>query len=181
MKKNIKILTLALSLLLIIGAVIGVTAFADNAPSVEIVRKNISYDGAVKTLYAIDAENIGTGKVAVQFYSVDPSTEGATADYTKFASEKVTLGDAEYDVVFSKGFRPTDLRASIWAVPVIVDGDTVVASGAAVEYSPYIYAMNRFDKEATGDQYALYTALLEYGAAVQRILSTPEAVAANGG
>lgn len=181
MKKNIKILTLALSLLLIIGAVIGVTAFAADAPSVEIVRKNISYDGAVKTLYAIDAENIGTGKVAVQFYSVDPLTEGATADYTKFASEKITLDDAEYDVVFSKGFRPTDLRKSIFAVPVIIDGDKVVAKGAAVEYSPYIYAMNRFDKEATSDQLTLYTALLEYGAAVQRILSTPDQVAANGG
>lgn len=181
MKKNIKILTLALSLLLIIGAVIGVTAFAADAPSVEIVRKNISYDGAVKTLYAIDAENIGTGKVAVQFYSVDPSTEGATADYTKFASEKITLDDAEYDVVFSTGFRPTELRKSIFAVPVIIDGDKVVAKGAAVEYSPYIYAMNRFDKEATSDQLTLYTALLEYGAAVQRILSTPDQVAASGG
>ena len=181
MKKNVKMLTLALSLLLVIGSVIGVTAFAADTPSVEIVRKNISYDGAVKTLYAIEAENIGSGKVAVQFYSVDPSEEGATADYTKLASDKITLGEKEYDVVFSQGFRPTDLRKTIYAVPVILNGSNVIAKGAAVEYSPYIYAMNRFDKEATADQLTLYTALLEYGAAVQRILSTPDEVTANGG
>ena len=168
-------------MLLLIGAVIGITAFADEAPSVEIVRKNISYDGAVKTLYALDAKNVGNGKVGVLFYSVDPADESAEYDYVKYASEKITLGKAEYDVVFSKGFRPTDLRKSIFAVPVIVEGNKVVAKGAAVEYSPYIYAMNRFDQESTADQLALYTALLEYGAAVQRVLSTPAEVAANGG
>ena len=182
MKKNIKIASFVVSMLVFIGAVIGISAFADTAPSVEIMQKNIAYEGAVKTLFAIKAENADGLTIKVNFYDTDPSGEGAVIAYTKGVGAKTTIGDEEYDVVFSEGFRPKELRKSIFAVPVLVDTEgNVVASGKAVEYSPYIYAINRFEKSATADQITLYSALLDYGAAVQRVLSTPEEVAQGGG
>lgn len=183
MKKNFKIITLAVSLLLLIGAVIGVSVFAEEtAPSIEIVRKNVSYEGAVKTLFVIDTENAEGYTIKVNFYDVDPATEGAEVAYTKGVDGKTTIDGVEYDVVFSKGIAPANLRKSIYAVPVLVDSEgNVVVRGETVEYSPYIYALNRFEKSPTEDQIVLYSALLDYGAAVQRLLCKPEDVAANGG
>ena len=183
MKKNFKIITLAVSLLLLIGAVIGISAFAEEtAPSIEIVRKNVSYEGAVKTLFVIETENAEGYTIKVNFYDVNPEAEGAEVKYTKGVDGKTTIDGVEYDVVFSKGIAPANLRKSIYAVPVMVDSEgNVVVQGETVEYSPYIYALNRFEKSPTEDQITLYSALLDYGAAVQRLLCKPEDVAANGG
>ncbi len=183
MKKNFKVITLVVSLLLLMGAVIGISAFAEEtAPSIEIVRKNVSYEGAVKTLFVIDTENAEGYTIKVNFYDVNPEAEGAELKYTKGVDGKTTIDGVEYDVVFSKGIAPANLRKSIYAVPVLVDSEgNVVVQGETVEYSPYIYALNRFEKSPTEDQTTLYSALLDYGAAVQRLLCKPEDVAANGG
>ena len=55
MKNNriVKIITLVLSCLLLIGAAIGISVSAENDPAVSIKAKNISYEGAIKILYAI--------------------------------------------------------------------------------------------------------------------------------
>ena len=181
-KTNVKIISLAVSMLLLVGAVIGISAFADTSPTVEIAQKNISYEGAVKTLYAVKTANADGYTVQVNFYDTDPAAEGAVPAYTKGVGGQITVGEEPLDVVFSKGFSPEMLRKSIFAVPTLVDANgAVVATGAAVEYSPYIYAMNRFSQSATADQLSLYTALLDYGAAVQRVLCTADEVTANGG
>ena len=125
--KNIKIVSLVLSMLLLIGAAVGIASFANDAPSVEIAQKNISYDGAVKTLYAVKTENAGDATVSVRFYDADPSTAGANLLYTKEAYGTITIGEEELQVVFSKGFSPSELRKSVWAVPVLTatDGNVV--------------------------------------------------------
>ena len=169
-------------MLLLVGAVIGISvSAAENDPTVEITAKNISYEGAVKTLYIVETANADGLTVQVNFYDTDPAKGGALL-YTKGVGGQITLGETECDVVFSNGFAPNELRNSIFVVPTLVDANgAVVATGATVEYSPYIYAMNRFNKAATADQLALYTALLDYGAAVQRVLNTPDEVKALGG
>ena len=167
-------------MLLIVGAVVGISVSASD-PAIEITSKNVSYEGAVKTVYIVETENADGYTVKVNFYDTDPAN-GGEALYSKGIGNTVTLGEVEYDVVFSNGFAPNQLRNSIFAVPTLVDANgAVVATGATVEYSPYIYAMNRFTTGATKDQLALYTALLDYGAAVQRVLATPEEIAACGG
>lgn len=181
MKKNIKIISLVVSMLLLVGAVIGISVSADSTPSIEIAQKNVSYEGAVKTLYAVKTENADGYTAKINFYDADPA-KGGEVVYTKGVGGTITLGEETLDVVFSNGIAPNSLRKSIFAVPVLVDGNgEVVATGATVEYSPYVYAMNRFGKSATTDQLALYTALLDYGAAVQRVLCKADEVAANGG
>ena len=69
MKKTTKIITLILSALLLIGCAIGISVSAEeNTPSVTVKYKNISYEGAVKVLYAVEATNVPEGaKVQMAF------------------------------------------------------------------------------------------------------------------
>ena len=173
MKNTTKIITLILSAVLLIGAVIGISVSAeDTAPAVSIKFKNIAYEGAVKVLYAVEAQNLPEGaKVQMYFYDAEPTDESAPA-YIKdeYSDEELIIGDATYKAFFSDGIAPKNLRKPLWAVPVIVDGDTVIAEGEAVAYSVYNYGINMFEKAPTADQKALYTALLDYGASVQKLL-----------
>ena len=118
MKKNIKIVSLVLSMLLLVGAVIGISVSATDDPTVEITAKNISYEGAVKTLYIVETANADGLTVQVNFYDTDPA-KGGEALYSKGIGGQITLDEVEYDVVFSKGFAPAELRNSIFAVPLL--------------------------------------------------------------
>ena len=172
MKKTTKIVTLILSAILLIGCVVGITAFADETPTVAIKYKNLAYEGAIQVLYAVDAQNVPDGAaVRMYFYDAEPE-DGAAPAYVKdaYTAEELIIGGVKYYAFFSYGVAPKDMRKTIYAVPVIVDGDTVVAKGDAVAYSIYNYAINMFSKSPLADQKTLYTKLLDYGASVQRIL-----------
>ena len=189
MKKSTKIITLVLSCLLLIGAVVGVTALAsENEPTVVIEGQNISYEGAVRVAYYVKAENLGDYSVkmlvseapfAIPANVNEPGAGVAVTDVT----DTVTIdGRGEYMLGYSEGVVPKELRVDIYAVAVIVDADgKIITRSNKKLYSPYTYAMNRFSQEPSEDQLNLYTALLNYGAAVQQVLMTPDEVAAAGG
>lgn len=167
--KLIKIVTLVLSCLLLVGAVIGISVSAANDPEVTIKAKNISYEGAIKVLYAVDAQNVPEGaEVKMYFYT---AKDGEVA-YEKVAhSEDITIGDATYKTFFSNGIAPKNMRTPIYAKAVIVDAEgEILAESAVAEYSIWQYATNRFAKNPTEDQLFLYTAMLDYGASVQKML-----------
>lgn len=171
MKNNrlLKIATLVLSCLLLIGAVIGISVSADDSPAVSIKAKNISYEGAIKILYAVDADNVPEGaEVKMYFYT---EKDGAVA-YEKEANENdITINEETYNVFFSEGIAPKNMRAPLYAKAVIVANDgTVLAASAVEEYSIYTYAMNRYLKNPTSDQFLLYSAMLDYGSSVQKML-----------
>ena len=178
MKKTTKIITLILSALLLIGCAIGISVSAEeNAPTVTIKYKNLSYEGAVKVLYAVEATNVPEGaKVQMAFFENMPASVTDTPAYVKDAhSEDITIGDASYKAFFSNGVAPKNMRKNIYAVPVITLDGEIIASGDPVEYSIYTYAINMFSRTPTVEQKALYTALLDYGASVQELLlGTPD-------
>ena len=172
MKKTTKIITLILSALLLIGCAIGISVSAEeNAPTVSIKYKNIAYEGAPQVLYAVEAANVPDGAaVQMYFYDAEP-TEGAIPAYIKNEhSQTITIGGTEYKAFFSDGIAPKNMRKTIYAVPVIALGEEVLAYGEPVAYSIFTYAVNMFSKAPTEEQKALYTALLDYGASVQRLL-----------
>ena len=173
MKKTTKIITLILSAILLIGCAIGISVSAEEtAPTVSVAYKNIAYEGAVKVLYAVDAQGLADGQtVQMYFYDAEP-TEESTPAYVKeeYTAEALEIGGVTYKAFFSEGIAPKNMRKAIWAVPVIVDGDTVVAKGEAAAYSIYTYGINMLSKTPTAEQKELYTALLDYGASVQRLL-----------
>ena len=187
MKNNkiVKIVTLVLSCLLLIGAAIGISVSATDEPTVEIKAKNISYEGAIKILYAVDANNVPEGAEVKMYFYTD--AEGDVA-YEKAAhSEDITIGTETYKVFFSEGIAPKNMRTPLYAKAVIVDAEgSVLAESALEEYSIYTYAINRYLKAPTIDQFLLYSATLDYGASVQKMLvesgrMTEQDVIDNGG
>ncbi len=170
MKKNlVKIITLILSCLLLIGAAVGITAFAAEGDTVEIAMKNISYQGAIKVVYLVDT-NVKDAEVGIVFDTV-PEVDASIKDLNYNGnSGKWTVNEKEYTAVYSDGIFAKEYRKVITATPVIVKDEKIVTVGTTVNYSPFIYAMNRFDAEATATQDELYKSLLDYSAAVQTVL-----------
>ena len=188
MKNNriVKIITLALSCLLLVGAVIGISASAEETPAVQIKYKNIAYEGAVQVLYAVEAAGIPDGgKVQMFFYDSNEDTEPRVKD--EYTDKALTIGGVTYHAFFSYGIAPKNMRAPIYAKAVIVDAEgAVIAESELSEYSVWQYAVNRFAKSPTPDQEKLYAATLNYGASVQEMLVeskklTVEEILANGG
>ncbi len=193
--KKLRILSVIVAALLLVGAAVGISALAeDNAPTVEIYKKNISYDDAIQIAYALDAKNLQEGqKVQILFgeaeFEIGEATnvkDVAGVSYIKGQTKeenKMVVDNVTYPVIFSNGINAANMTTSVYAIPVVTNesGD-IVASGAMLEYSPYEFSLSRFDKNPTEAQKALYKAFLDYGAAVQGvILKTEEAVAAVGG
>ena len=191
MKNNriVKIITLALSCLLLVGAVIGISASAEETPTVGIKYKNIAYEGALQVLYAVDAQNVpADASVQMRFYdSKDAENYSYVKDEYIDPEESLTINGITYRAFFSKGIAPKNMRAPIYAKAVIVDAEgAVIAESEMSEYSVWQYAINRFAKSPTPDQKKLYAATLNYGASVQEMLVesgklTVDEIMANGG
>ena len=178
-KRIMKVITLILSCLLLIGAAVGITVAAEDvapAPTVEIAKKNIAYEGAIQMVYLVDANNLQDGQtVAISFND---------GEYVKKPAGEIDLGGKTYKAVYSNGIVAKDYRKALEATPVVLDAEgNTVAEGAAVTFTAYDYAMTRFDGESiSGAQRNLYKALLDYSAAVQAVLGyTDETIAEVGG
>lgn len=177
MKKNVRIFAVILSCILLVGA-IGFAASAENEPSVEIYKKIISYEGAIRIAYAVDAEGLAEGQEIKIAFTFDENKNAPTGklDASKFAyvnevTDTYELGGKDYPTVFSNGFAPVDMTKTVYAIPLIVDASgNVVASGEKVDFSVFRYCTERFSASPTADQLELYTSLLGYGAAVQEAL-----------
>ena len=174
-----KVITLILSCLLLIGAAVGITVAAEDvapAPTVEIAKKNIAYEGAIQMVYLVEANNLQDGQtVAISFND---------GEYVKKPAGEIDLGGKTYKAVYSNGIVAKDYRKALEATPVVLDAEgNTVATGAAVNFTAYDYAMTRFDAESISEtQFNLYKALLDYSAAVQVVLGfDDETVATVGG
>lgn len=199
MNKLTRLLVLALSLALLVGAMIGfgITSSADEEPTVSVAGKNMSYTGAVQVMYyikttgTVDMNNV---RLLVSNDEFSVTTEDNVANLDANISVKVCRGTltpatgslvgASYGIFYSDAIAPVELRQAINAVPVIVDaeGNITYVGTASNGYSPYQYAMNRFSAGSTDIQRTLYKALLDYGASVQAVLlRTDEEVAKVGG
>ncbi len=184
-KRTIKIVTLTLTALLLFCAIVGITVSAagTGATEVKIAGKNISYEGAPQILYYVQADGLADGQtVKVEIKHGDDEAyvkEVATdAEGNKMTA---TINGTTYYIVYSKGIAPKDMTKTVTAKAYIENTDgTKVEAAESVEYSIYTYAMNRFSASPTADQVTLYTALLDYGAAVQEVFSqTDDTVAAD--
>jgi len=178
MKNKIKLISAVICCLLLIVAALGIGASAAGDKTVSIYKKTLSYEGAVRILYAVDAENLAEGEQIKLLFSYDEDVTApvGTLDESAYAYVKGTeaiqsLGGKDYPVAFSEGFAPVDMTKPVYALPVIVNGEgEVVASGEAVGFSIFDYCTARFSASPTEDQLELYTSLLHYGASVQEVL-----------
>ena len=177
MKKNVKIITVVLSCLLLIGAVIGISVSAAEDTNVAIAKKSLSYEGAVRILYAIDAENVNAGDKVKMLFSYEEITAPTgilnESDYAYVNSVEgyEEINGKTYPIICSKGFAPVEMTKPVYAMPVVVDAaNAIVATGASEKFSIFEYCTTRFSASPTADQFELYTNLLKFGAAAQEVL-----------
>lgn len=191
MKNNkfIKALIACLSCLLLVGVVFGVVAVAEStdigATSAQVVYKNVAHKGAPGLVYYVktDAPLAQNQKLKLLFWegeNVDGIYSEHNATYSKYADQEVSIDGVSYYAVVAEGVAPANLRSTIVARPLIVNCDEngneteTVFTGSILKYSVFDFVIDVLSKDggAASDQVDLYTALLDYAAAVQQILFT---------
>lgn len=107
--KLTKILIFALSLVLMIGAAVGISASAEEE-SLTIVSQNVSYEGKTHLYYAVHYENVASPEdiSLVVTYTDD---EGELRTVTVTESEEVVLKDSENRDVVCRAFRTPGVDA----------------------------------------------------------------------
>ena len=196
MMKSAKIVVFALSLALVIGAMVGFSVSAEGTAP-EIVSKNIKVDGNFSLMFAVDPATVEGSDVTINIYNKAPAADVAaiqTITKAKADTEKIDLdadGTAEFDaIVFeTKGVSAKDI-ADVWYITTTSAGVT----SEAVTYSVREYAFERLYKNGTifaaetdedtykYDQQQFYLEILDVGSAAQQLLvnynnPTPEKLA----
>jgi len=144
MKKNTKILVFVLSLVLLIGAAMSISA-AEETPAPEIMAKNVVYGADIRFQFAIDATELGADKtVTVKIYDADPAGEANLLDTTT-AVYDADVTDTNLGVQAAYIVERTNAAISavafgeeFWAVAEC-DG----VQGKAIKYSAVEYFLER--------------------------------------
>lgn len=171
MKKNTKILIFVLSLVLLIGAAMSVSA-AEETPAPEIMAKNVIYGANIRFQFAVDATAYGEGKtVTVKVYGADPANgatpvDTITAEYTDVRDTNLGT-DYAYIASSDVGISAIDFGREFW---VVAECDGV--AGSAFKYSVVEYFLERLYADAdeiTEVQKAHYENSIRYGSSAQKV------------
>ena len=169
MKRNLaKILVLALSLTLLVGAVIGLSVNAEEY-TYEIKSMNIAHGDTTVVLVAVDAPATGTAPEGVVVTYVDANGETLTAKYYGDLSVYGTT----YPIFYTKGIPAKDLGQDIVAT-VSVNGEAKDSENVSV--AEYLYGKlykEEYIKATEGkalNKKNLYLNLLDYAASAETVL-----------
>ena len=177
-------ITLVLTCLLLVGAALGITAAAAStgATQVEIAYKNVSYAGAPRLVLYTDTNKPLAANQEVRMLFWNSAVEvynEKTADYSRTEESRVIIDGKQHSVFMADGVSPAELRKAVYVRPVIVEiaedgSETVTAFGELLRYSVFEYAVDMFAARdgAAADQNAMYSQLLDFAAAVQKVLYT---------
>ncbi len=187
MKRNTKIITLALSLAMLLCAVVCFTASAETAAP-EVVAKNVKVDGNFCLMFAVDPDTVAGDDVTLKIYAETPAEDVSPIYTITKAKTDVTLicldADSQIDdpaIVFeTAGVSAKDI-ADQWYYTVESAG---VVSDVAT-YSVREYAFERLygdNKIAAEDDYGIrqrefYLSILEVGSTAQDLLVNTKLVA----
>lgn len=167
MKKITRILALALTLALMLGAVVGVlSSAAEYDAEGYVLATNVAYDDDLAPMFAIDrskVENVDSLSVTVN--GVEATYVGTDDNLYNLSDEEIEAGAVPTAAAIfkSKGIAPKNLDADLTVV-VSVDGE----AKATITYNVATdYFQAKLDGGATGAKAALYTATLEYAAAAK--------------
>ncbi len=171
MKKNTKILVFVLSLALLIGAAISVSA-TEETPAPEIMAKNVIYGADIRFQFAVDATAYGEGEtVTIKIYDANPAGEAALLDTVNATYTNVTdtnLGvDYAYIASSKVAVSAIAFGQEFWAVAEC-DG----VQGKAIKYSAVEYFLERLYADAdkiTDIQKAHYENAIAYGSTAQKV------------
>ena len=176
--KLTKILVLALSLALLIGAAIGFSVSANEEETLTIVSQNVSYEGQTHLYYAVYYENVEfPEKIALEVSYTDD--EGVLQNVTVNKSEEVTLKDSSGADFVCRAFRTPGVSAKnftkVFTVKAVTESGTESAEKtySVAEYChQWLYDIANV-AEPTEKQLKIKAACettLSYGTDVQALL-----------
>ncbi len=180
MKRNAKILTFALALVMLLCLSTGFVSSAETAAP-EVVAKNVKVDGNFCLMFAVDPDTVAGDDVTLKVYAQAPA-EGISPIQTltkaKTATTLICLdNDSKIDdpaIVFeTAGVSAKDI-ADVWYYTV----ESAGAVSAVATYSVREYAFERLygdNKIAAEDDYGIrqrefYLSILEVGSTAQDLL-----------
>ena len=186
MKKSklVKLLVSALSLCLLIGAIVGITAMADEGETETLeteIYYNVSYSEKLYLHYAIPTDTAPEGTtLQLEVYKAD----GKTLRYTVDHYDKVN--DEDCYVFITSGVAAKEINTLEYVCAIAVDGNgDVVARSEKISYSveQYLYtklydegyavATDTYKVDNDGLQVQrknLYYSMLKYGSSAQKLL-----------
>ena len=132
--KITKILILALSLALIIGAAIGFSASAEDGETLTILSQNVSYEGKTHLYYAVHYENVADPS-AISLVVSYTDEEGVAQTETITASEEITLTGTDGTEYVCRAFRTPGVSAKNFTKQFTVKAVTANTESAAKTYS----------------------------------------------
>lgn len=162
--KLTKVLSLVLALALLVIGAVALTASAEEAPSVEIVSKNLSYDSNISILFAVKTANTDVAPKLDVYTMVDGDLvfeKSVDATFTPSNSlEKVGFANAY--IFFTDGIVAKHLDSEIYVQAVVGEYKSDMERYSVVEYCHEMNAQKATDK---------YNKIIEYGALVQQMLA----------
>jgi len=177
MKKHSKIITLALSLVLLVGLCFGVSAMAEeNAPekNLTVLSQNVSYSEELYLHYAVYPENVDVAGLKLLVYAVDPAKNAeAEPVATVTDSTQVTITDVETDTDYvcrafkAPGIALKNLASQIYVKAVAADG----TESAVRRYSVAEYLNEMSFTTTDSAKAAAYRDILKAGDAAQLLLN----------
>ena len=170
-----KIFLIALTLALLVTAIVGISALAGETPTAEIKYQNLSYKSNVAMKYAVEATNIPDGAtVGVRVRKDSPTSE--TAYEANF--EGYTTIEGRPHLVFDlSAMSAAEMTVNLYAEAYVEVGGEEVYTGSVkrssvLEYSYKILGKIPGGKEVSADVKTMIAAMLRYGGAVQQLRGT---------
>ena len=167
-----KIAILALSLALVIGAVVGISVSAKDTDS-GIIAHNIVYGEKVAVAFAVDAtlEEAESLKVAYYWEGDQANLKNATLLDTSVAANVANIDGKQYPVFVTAGLPAKELTKVAYATVYTGDAPAEDAVWESYSVAEYLYVRLYVDgfeakTEADGLDYnrkLLYKSLIEYG------------------
>lgn len=173
MNKNTKLLVLVLSLALMIGAVVGITAQAAESDPI-ILSQNVEYGGNYALMYAIKADSVKADEVTLAVYANAECTGEPLWDKTVKATaenQETVKGTACY-VFTTAGIAAKDMDVQYYVKVTAGEGETVKRYSVAEYLYERLYKNGvAFSKEEGNVKRAeLYNTVLLYGKQAQDVL-----------
>ena len=171
-----KVVTIWLTIVLLIGAVVGVNVFAAATEVATVDYKNVSYDGQIQLVYYVktsvaDAADGSYVKLRFWWPGIVPADANTEGYEEKGSTLTTTIKGVDYSLYFSGGILPKMMRDDIYACTVRYDKDgNVLTTGELFKFSIREYVELRLAAGSTDAQIELYMSLLNYGSAVQQAL-----------
>jgi len=170
MKKS-RLVVLVLAIALLVGAVIGITASAEeNEP--KLMSYNVQYGSYFYMQAAVDPASVGgEGKtVKVNLYATAEATEPAVSVTAEYVTENIPadFGGAAYIAAIPYGISFADMAKTVY-----LEAECDGAKGEKVAYSIVEYLLQRLYKDGeideAGNQRELYLNTLAFGKSVDTL------------